>query len=201
MRVVRTIMIHTKQQEVRLLLALTMLLAGLVCYRVFTAQAPLTAPLAFPPGTKASSPVRRGLQPHGGGQDALTLLLERRVERYPGMARDLFRTGAPKPRPAEVKRAPVVTAPTPTVPVKTAAEIAADAARADLSTFRFLGYLTDKDSSLFLAKNGELFIAKSGDTLLRNYKVKSAGKDFVVLLDTATGVEVRVELTGGGGAK
>lgn len=129
------------------------------------------------------------------------VFLERRIEKYPGVARDLFRmnstNGQAKRRPALItKPVATVTLPTSTIPVKTAEEIAADMARADLSRFRFLGYLTDKDSSLFLSKDGELFIVKSGDTILKNYQVKAVGKDHVVLVDTITKVEVRVELTG-----
>jgi hypothetical protein len=150
---------------------------------------------------KVSSPVRKGIAPPGGAADPLLVFLERRIEKYPGVTRDLFRmggTGAPvKKKPALVTM-PVatVTVPTSTIPVKTPEEIAAEMARADLSRFRFLGYLTDKDSSLFLSKDGELFIVKSGDTMLKSYQVKAAGKDHVVLFDTITKVEVRVELTG-----
>ena len=39
---------------------------------------------------------------------------------------------------------------------------------------------------------------KSGDTILKNYRVKETGKDYVILLDTVTRVEVRVELSGSG---
>jgi len=83
--------------------------------------------------------------------------------------------------------------------VKTAEEIAADLARTDLSKFRFLGYLTDKDSSLFLSKEGELFIVKKGDAVLKSYQIKAVGIDHVVLYDTVTKVEVRIELSGGAG--
>jgi transcription termination factor Rho len=38
---------------------------------------------------------------------------------------------------------------------------------------------------------------RSGDTVLKNYRVKEAGKDHVVLLDSMTRVEVRIELSGG----
>jgi hypothetical protein len=38
---------------------------------------------------------------------------------------------------------------------------------------------------------------KSGDKLLSSYKVKEASKDYVVLLDTVTHVEVRIEMSGG----
>ena len=61
------------------------------------------------------------------------------------------------------------------------------------------GYLTDKDSSLFLSKEGEQFIIKSGDTVLKSYQIKAVGKDHVVLHDTVTRAEVRIELTGSGG--
>ncbi len=190
----------TTQQEKRLLLVLVVAFAGLVLYRVFSGEATQTAPLTYTPGMKVASPVRRGLQQPGTGQDALSVILSRRVERYPGMARDLFRLNTPKP--VVVKKPVVVeTAPTPTVPVKSPEEIAADAARADLATFRFLGYLTDKDSSVFLSKSGELFIARSGDTVLKTYKIKSVGKDHVILYDTATKVEVRIDLTGGEGMR
>jgi hypothetical protein len=102
---------------------------------------------------------------------------------------------ASKPKPLPV--APVAPAP-PQVPEKTPEEIAAELAKADLSKFRFLGYLTDKDRSLFLSKDGETFIVKSGDRVLKNYKIKDAGKDYVILLDTVTHVEVRIELSGSG---
>jgi hypothetical protein len=190
----------TKEQEKMILFVLLVLFAGMVVYRILAGEVPRTAPLIYTPGMKVATPVRRGLlQPSERGQDALTVLLTRRTEKYPGVKRDLFRMNRPKPRPVlVVQPKPVVTVPTLTVPVKTPEEIAADAARADLSSFRFLGYVTDKDSSLFLSKDGELFIAKSGDTLLKDYMIKAAGKDYVLLLDRATKVEVRVELSGSG---
>jgi hypothetical protein len=137
-----------------------------------------------------------------GSTDPLRLFLARRMERFPGMSRDIFRMDNPAPK----KPKPViVSAPTPTiimpvVPEKTPEQLAAEAARADLSKFRFLGYVTettDKESSLFLAKDGETFIVRSGDAVLKNYRVKDAGRDFVILLDTITRVEVKVELSGG----
>jgi hypothetical protein len=95
--------------------------------------------------------------------------------------------------------ATITTQPVSTVPVKTGEEVAADLARADPSTFRFLGYLTDKDSSLFLSKEAELFIVKSGDRVNTGYQIKTVGKDHVVLHDTVTEVEVGIDLTGSGG--
>ena len=166
-------------------------------------EAPRPQPLTYTQGMKVSSPVRKGIAAPGGAPDPLLVFLERRVEKYPGVARDLFRMGSTighaKKKPALItKPISTVTVPTSTIPDRTPEQIAAEIARADLSRFRFLGYLTDKDSSLFLSKDGELFIVKSGDTILKNYQVKAVGKDQVVLFDTITKVEVRIELTGSG---
>lgn len=191
------------EQQKKVLYGALAALALLVLYRVFTSEKPRTAPLSYTPGSVATSRVRPGALISSSSGDPLRLFIARRSEKFPGVARDIFRME--NPAPPKPKPAPVVTAPTPTivvplVPVKTPEQIAAKAARADLSRFRFLGYLTnkmDKDSSLFLSKDGELFIVKSGDSVLKNYRVKDAGKDFVVLIDTATRVEMKVELSGG----
>ena len=197
-------MAMTRQQEKKLLRVLLIALVAMISYRVFSAEVPRTAPLTFTRGMVVSSPVRRGLSAPGTASDPLVVFLERRVEKYPGVSRDLFRMsspggeGKPKTKPIEVtKPVETVTLPTSTVPVKTPEEIAAEMAKTDLSKFRFLGYLTDKDSSLFLSKEGELFIVKSGDMVQKTYQVKSVGKDHVVLQDTVTRVEVRIELSGG----
>jgi len=101
----------------------------------------------------------------------------------------------PKPKPT----APVVaTALSPTCPVKIAEEIAADLSRADLAKFRYLGYLSEKETTLFLSKDGELFIVKICDKIGTTYKIKEVNKDFIVILDTAILVEGRVSLSGEG---
>lgn len=190
-------------QQKNILIAVIAVLVFLIVYRIFTAEKPKTAPLTYARGAVASSPVRPGLLSRAAEADPLSVFLQRREEKFPGVARDIFRMGnpapKPKPKPVPVAISKPVTAPTPTlppVPVKTPEEIAADLARADLSKFRFLGYLTDKDNKLFLSKDGELFIVKSGDNVLKNYLVKGADKDHVVLFDTITRVEVRIELSG-----
>jgi hypothetical protein len=193
----------TKAQQIKLLAVLVAMMIVIMGYRWASEDAPRTQPLTYTQGMKVSSPVRRGVAVPGGSRDPLLVFLERRVEKYPGVARDLFRMGSTngqtRKKPVLITR-PIatVTLPTITIPAKTPEQIAADFARADLSRFRFLGYLTDKDSSLFLSKDGELFIVKSGDTILKNYQVKTVGKDHVVLVDTITKVEVRIELTGSG---
>jgi len=192
----------TKAQQKKVLAALVAVIIGLSVYQRTSLEAPRTQPLIYTRGMKVTSAVRRGISAPGAASDPLAVFIERRAERYPGVARDIFRMSLPaqavKQKPV-VPVPPVVTAPVPTVPEKSPEEIAADMARADLSKFRFLGYLTDKDSSLFLSKEGELFIVKSGDSVLKNYQVKAVGKDYVVLFDTVTKVEARIELTGSGG--
>lgn len=187
------------EQQKKLLIALLAVLALLIGYRVMTAEKPRTAPLTYNRGAVATSSVRTGIRSPADGPDPLQVFLVQREEKFPGVARDIFRMEDPAPRRRPVLKSvptPTVPAPPP-VPEKTPEEIAAEAARADLSKFRFLGYLTDKESSLFLSKDGETYIVRSGDTVLKNYRVKEAGKDYVVLLDTATRVEMKVELSGG----
>ncbi|HEY6011075.1 MAG TPA: hypothetical protein VIX18_06345 [Nitrospirota bacterium] len=198
----------TRKQQKVTLIALLAALIVLNGWSFMTREKPKTAPLTYKPGATASAPVRRGIAARAGAADPLSVFLEQRAEKYPGLVRDIFRME--NPQPAKTKRA-VSTAATPTqplAPVKTPEELAAEAAaaaklaaaeaaRADLSRFRFLGYLTDRESKLFLSKDGELFIVKSGDAVLKTYRVKEASKDHVVLRDTVTGVEVRIELSGG----
>jgi hypothetical protein len=190
-------MAFSKQQQKVVLGILVVVLVLANIYRFVTAERPKTAPLTYARGAVAASPVRRGLPSPAASSDPLTVFFARRQEPFPGVNRDLFRmeNPAPKPKPAPV--APVAPAP-PTVPEKTPEEIAAELAKTDLSKFRFLGYLTDGDQSLFLSKEGEMFIVKSGDRVLKNYKIKDAGKDYVILQDTVTQVEVRIELSGSG---
>jgi hypothetical protein len=189
----------TKEHQKKTLTALIAVLILLNGYYYLTREEPKTAPLAYPRGVVASSPVRHGLQTRAGGADPLSLFIERQGQSYPGVSRDIFRMERPAARP--------VTRPAPTVPAvplppappeRSPEEIAADLARADLAKFRYLGYLTEKDNTLFLSKDGELFIVKVGETVLNTYKVKDANKDAVVLLDTVTSVERRVELAGDG---
>lgn len=191
----------TQGRQIQILIILIAVMAGLYVYQRMTSELPRTRPLTYTRGMTVASPVRRGIASPGAQTDPLSLFLERKIERYPGVRRDLFRFSGDgtvqRPRPVAVSK-PVVTAPPVQVPERSPAEIAADQARKDLSSFRFLGYLTDKDSTLFLSKDGELFIARSGDRLLTNYMIKTAGRDHVVLMDTVTKVEVRIELTGSG---
>ncbi len=187
----------SREQEKKVLAAMFAILVLLVVYRVVTAEKPKTAPLAFQRGAVARSAVRQGLASTAPGADPLNIFLAKREEKFPGVSRDIFRMENPALKSIPKKTPPVVVTPSPPpAPQKTPEEIAADLSRADLSKFRFLGYLTDKDNTLFLSKDGELFIVKIGGKLLKNYLVKEASRDYVVLLDTVTRVEARVELSG-----
>jgi len=190
-------MAFSDQQKKNLLSVLIVVLLLAIVYRFVTDEKPKTAPLVYAPGAVATAPVRRGLPSPAASSDPLTVFFARRQEPFPGVNRDLFRMQNPAPKPKLAPVAPVAPA-LPTVPEKTPEEIAAELARADLSKFRFLGYVTDRDRSLFLSKDGETFIVKSGDRVLKNYTIKDAGKDYVILLDTVTQVEVRIELSGSG---
>lgn len=197
----------TQAQQTLVLTALVVVLVFLIGYRIMTGEKPKTAPLTYQRGAVASSPVRQGTSSRREGADPLSVFLQRRGEKYPGVARDIFRMENPAPQSA-VSHLPPVHVKTPEEIAAEAAKAAADAAaaatqsvvetaRADLSKFQFLGYLTEKDSTLFLSKDGELFIVKKGSNILKSYKVKEASRNYVILLDTITGVEVRLELPGG----
>lgn len=195
-------MAFSKQQQKIVLSVLVVVLLLANIYRFVTAEKPKTAPLTYPRGAVATAPVRHGLPSPAASSDPLSVFFARQHEPFPGVGRDLFKMQNPAPKPKPEPAAPAAPAEPapPPVPEKTPEEIAAELAREDLSKFRFLGYLnlTDGDRSLFLSKDGETFIVKSGDRVLKNYTIKDAGKDYVVLLDTITNVEVRIELSGSG---
>lgn len=202
----------SRERQKMVMIALVSALVLLIVYRFMTGEKPKTAPLTYARGAVAKSPVRQGLASQARGDDPLNMFLARREEKFPGVSRDIFRMENPAPK---LKQKPKTAQAPPPPPVKTPEELAAEAARAaaeqaaaavraaegaaraDLSKFRFLGYLTERESKLFLSKDGELFIVKNGDLVQKTYKVKEAGKDYVVLHDTATRVDVRVELSGG----
>ncbi len=183
----------SQEQEKKVLAAALGVLVLLIIYRMATADKPRTVPLAFPPGAVARSTIRQGLAA-ASGADPLNVLLERREEKFPGVSRDIFRMENPAPKPKLKPR--IAAPPPPPVPQRTPEEIAADLSRADLAKFRFLGYLADKDKTLFLSKDGELFIVKSGDRLLKSYQVKEASKDYIILNDTVTNVTARIDFSG-----
>jgi len=183
----------SRELEKNVLMAVLAILIMLIIYRIVTTEKPKTAPLAFPRGYVAHSSVRQDRAKSSSDNDSLNILIAKRGGKFPGVLRDIFTLEILTPRP---KPAPLVLAPPIPEAQRTPEEIAAEQSRAELLKFRFLGYLTDRDRTLFLSREGELFIVKSGDRLLKSYQVKEAGKDYVLLVDTMTNVEVRVELSG-----
>jgi hypothetical protein len=199
----------TKAQQQIVLIVLVALIVLINGYYYLNGEKPKTAPLTYARGARAVSPVRQGPSSRSTGADPLNVFLERRREKYPDVVRDIFLMENPaKPKASPKPVAPPVHVKTPEEiaaeaaqaaldAARAATEAAAQAARADLMKFQLLGYLTDKESTLFLSKEGELFTVKKGSKLLKSYKVKDVSKNHVVLLDTITGVEVQLELSGG----
>ncbi len=187
----------SQEQEKKVLAAVLAVLMLLIIYRVETADKPRTAPLAYAPGAVAHSGIRQEPEDAASNADPLNVFLARSEEKFPGVSRDIFRMANPAPKP-KLKPVVALPPPPPPVPQRTPEEIAADQARADLAKFQFLGYLTSKDKTLFLSKDGELFVVQIGDKLLKSYQVKEASADYVELIDTATKVAVRVGLAGAG---
>jgi hypothetical protein len=203
-------MMLSKAQQQMVLIVLVALIVLINGYFYLTGEKPKTAPLTYTRGAIAVAPVRQGPSSRMAGADPLDIFLERRREKFPNVVRDIFRMENPVPKP-KVSPKPA----TPPVIVKTPEEIAAEAAqaaaaaaraaveaaaqaaRADLMKFQMVGYLTETESTIFLSKEGELFIVKKGSKLLKSYKVKETGKNYVILLDTITGVEVQRDLAGG----
>jgi hypothetical protein len=202
----------TKARQQIVLIVLVALLVLINGYYYLNGEKPKTTPLTYARGAIAASPVRQGPSSRSAGADPLNVFLERRREKFPDVVREIFLMENPAPPKPKVILKPVVPPPvhvkTPEEIVaeaaqaaldaaKAATEAAAQAARTDLMKFKLLGYLTDKESTLFLSKEGELFTVKKGSKLLKSYKVKDASKNYVILLDTITGVEVKLELQGG----
>jgi len=202
-------MMLSKAQQQMVLIVLVALIVFINGYFYLTGEKPKTAPLTYVRGAVAVAPVRQGPSSRTAGADPLNIFLERRREKFPNVVRDIFRMENPvlKPKVSPKQAAPPVIVKTPeeiaaeaaqaaAAAAKAAADAAAQAARADLMKFQFVGYLTEKESTIFLSKEGELFIVKKGSKLIKGYKVKDTGKNYVTLLDTVTGVEVQLDLPG-----
>jgi hypothetical protein len=181
----------SKSQQQIVLIALVSLIVLINGYYYLTGEKPKTAPLTYTRGAIAVAPVRQGPSSRMVGNDPLNVFLERRREKFPNVVREIFQmeNPVPKPKATVVEKTPEETPPS--------CRGVAQAARADLMKFQMVGYLTEAESTIFLTKEGELFIVKKGSKLLKSYKVKETGKNFVILLDTVTGVEVQRDLAGG----
>jgi hypothetical protein len=199
----------SKAQQQIVLIVLVALIVLINGYLYLPGEKSKTAPLTYTRGATAVAPVRPGPLSRVAGTDPLNIFLERRSEKFPHVVRDIFRMENPAPKPKVLPKPapPPVIVKTPeeiaaeaaqaaAAAARAAVEAAAQAARADLMKFQMVGYLTEKDSTIFLSKEGELFIVKKGSKLIKSYKVKDMGKNYVILLDTVTGVEVQLDLPG-----
>ena len=82
-------------------------------------------------------------------------------------------------------------------PGPTAEEVAAQAAQAELTQFRYLGYLSRQGrQEAFLSKGKDLHIVKAGDTIEQRIHVKTVSPTGVALQETKTQVEKTVLLAG-----
>ena len=101
-------------------------------------------------------------------------------------------------RPPPEPLVPKVEAPA-VPPGPTAEELAAQAAQAELTQFRYLGYLSRQGrQEAFLSKGKDLHIVKAGDTIEQRIHVKTVSPTGVALQETKTQVEKTVLLAGEG---
>ena len=107
-------------------------------------------------------------------------------------------SGETKAKVAAVRRPPQVEVPA-VPPGPTAEELAAQAAQAELTQFRYLGYLSRQGrQEAFLSKGKDLHIVKAGDTIEQRIHVKTVSPTGVALQETKTQVEKTVLLAGEG---
>jgi hypothetical protein len=104
-------------------------------------------------------------------------------------------TGAKPGQPVTVTPLPPLP---PPPPPKSQAEIDAENAREEMKKVRVLGFLKRKGrTDVFMSLGGENFVVGKGGTITKEYYVADIGKDFVLLSDRGTGVEVRISTESG----
>lgn len=131
----------------------------------------------------------------------------RQTEAAFGTPRDIFtplQAEEPKVKVAAGRRAlPESPAPQDEVPAvppgPTPEELAAQAAQAELTQFRYLGYLSRQGrQEAFLSKGKDLHIVRTGDTIEQRVLVKTVTPTDVTLQETRSQVEKKVLLAGEG---
>lgn len=101
-----------------------------------------------------------------------------------------------------VVAAPVVTAPPPPPapilpPPKTAEELEAEAARAELATIKLVGVVFKNDKpQAFLVKGDQMVIAVAGEIVAGRFTIDKITEDAVVLSDPKTAVSGRIAISG-----
>lgn len=182
--------------------------AGLVLWGVAFTPEPERAPLKYVSGQKAAREAGRGKTEAG-----LTVrvdLLEagqRQAEGTFVAPKNIFaplRNEEPGEKFAKAHR--VLSPPLPPPPVAPVApagptpeELAAQAARAELAKFRYLGFLSREGrDEVFLSNGKALHIVKAGETIEQRVLVKAVTSTDVTLQETRSQVEKKVLLAGDG---
>lgn len=103
----------------------------------------------------------------------------------------------PKPAPGAKPGETVTVTPLPPLPPppppKPQSEIDAENAREEMQKIRVLGFLKRKGrTDVFVSLGNDNFVVPRGGKIIKGYYVADIGKDFVLLSDKNTGVEVRV---------
>jgi len=180
--------------------------AGVAIWVVADAPEPKRVPLTYVTGRASRTDASR-FQAGAGLKVNLDLLAaaRRRADRAFIAPKNIF---APLPtekmaptnakRPASVPRpAPAAAAPA-VPPPPSPEELAAQAARQELSQFRYLGYLSrDGKEEAFLSKGKELYIVRSDETIEQRVRVKTVTPTGVTLQETRSQVERTVPLVEG----
>ncbi|HXN07389.1 MAG TPA: hypothetical protein VN944_10035 [Nitrospiria bacterium] len=148
-------------------------------------------PLKHKPGEVAPSELpMSGSGGKGGGRLALLRPAEK-LEITKNIFAPIRVYIAPPPKTAALLPPVVVTPPPPS-----AEEIARSQAMADLSQFKYLGYLNKGGREQgFFSKGSELYIVGKGEAMEGNFILKEIDPNHAVLRDRPTGVESSLTLT------
>jgi hypothetical protein len=112
-------------------------------------------------------------------------------------ARDIFRPRLPPPppppplEPVEVKVEP------PPAPVKTAQELAEEAARAEIGQIKLVGVaFRGGQAQAFLVKGEQAYLVQAGAKVGDRFRVEAISADGIQLLDPSTQVGGRIPVSG-----
>lgn len=208
----------TKRVRWLALILLCGLWAGLVVWLVAGESKPPRAPLKYRSGQTASKAPTVGKPDSGlrvkvdlfaaGRRQAeqpftapKNIFAQLRTEESKAMARASRRPSPPPPPLSSTgPEASVVSPPKPLAPPvpppPTPEELAVQAAKAELSQYRFLGYLRQAGKEeAFLSKGKDLLIVRAGETLDHGVFVKAISSAGVTLQETRSQVEQTVAPT------